>query len=238
MNVVDWCSKIFQSETLEAKMLSPDIITDYSYQELMDFDLSEPGRSLEIQFSKQKIKFPKVAGFRDVEVKAKALAFFANHELEAIEMMCAAIIKFGNQVPEREFLKISRGIVSSIKDEQRHLKLYLNRINDFGSSIDRYPLNDFFWKQFSKMNSFDDFFALMSLTLEAANLDFCLFYEKVFRNLEDEKTAKIMREVYNDELNHVKVGIYWLNKWRDNDSLWDYYWPIYPRKSLLKDPRG
>lgn len=238
MNVVDWCSKIFHSPDLEAKLLSSDIISDFSYIKSNDSALSCPGRSSEIKFSNQKIKFPKVNGFRDKEVRAKALAFFANHELEAIEMMCAAIIKFGDQVPKDEFAKISRGIVSSIRDEQRHLKLYLRRIHDFGCSIGQYPLNDFFWKQFSKINSFDDFFALMSLTLEAANLDFCLFYEKVFKDIEDEKTAQIMRQVYNDELNHVKVGVYWLNKWRDNDSLWEYYLSHLPNKISPERSKG
>ena len=78
----------------------------------------------------------------------------------------------------------------------------------------------------------------MSLTLEAANLDFCLFYEKVFRDIGDEKTADIMKEVYHDELNHVKVGVHWLNKWRENDSLWDYYLTHLPEKISPERSKG
>ena len=63
----------------------------------------------------------------------------------------------------------------------------------------------------------------MSLTFEAANLDFCLYYEGIFKKFNDIVSANMMREVYEDELNHVRLGVYWLNKWRDNDSLWDYY---------------
>ena len=138
-------------------------------------------------------------------------------------MMCAALIKFGHDLDEKSYKKLSRGIVSSISDEQKHLRMYVNRLKELGESIDKYPLNDFFWKQFDGLSCFDDFFSLMSLTFEAANLDFCLFYEKIFTDAGDFRSASIMREVFHDEIKHVKLGVYWLNKWRKNDSLWNYY---------------
>lgn len=238
MNVVEWCAKIFGSPDLKDKLLSVDLITDFSFIEIKDFDFSFPNRSNDIKFSSKKIKFPKIDGFKDPRVRAKALAFFANHELEAIEMMCAAIIKFGSMVSAIEFSKISRGIVSSIKDEQKHLSLYIGRIEELNSSISEYSLNDFFWKQFHKLDSFDAFFSLMSLTLEAANLDFCLFYEKVFQSIGDYKTSGIMRQVYEDEISHVKLGVFWLNKWRQDKSLWEYYLSHLPDKISPERSKG
>ena len=222
MNVIQWASSIFTSNELSAKLLDSSLITDFTFEQKI-VDLSSPGRSSEIRFSTAKIKFPKVSSFTEKPNRAKAIAFFANHELEAIEMMCAALIKFGSMVSEDDFSKISRGIVSSIKDEQKHLKMYLDRLQELGSEIKNHDLNDFFWKQFKNIKNFDGFFSLMSLTFEAANLDFCLFYEKVFNDIGDFKSAKIMRDVFHDELNHVRLGTYWLNKWREDDSLWSYY---------------
>ena len=116
-----------------------------------------PGRGDNFIPSTEKIKFPKTSAFQDVKMRAKALSFFANHELEAIEMMAAAIIKFSSTVSPNEFRKIARGIVSSISDEQKHFRLYTNRMNEFGSQFGDFPLNDFFWKQFEKLYSFDQF---------------------------------------------------------------------------------
>ena len=63
-------------------------------------------------------------------------------------------------------------------------------MNDFGVEFGDYPLNDFFWRQLSDIDLFDDFFATMSLTFEAANLDFAAFYQKVFTEVGDQKTCK------------------------------------------------
>lgn len=237
MNVIDWAIRIFEGKEISDKLLDSSSIDDYRFKNTK-IDLSTPGRSKDISFSSKKIKFPKKIHLKEESNRAKALAFFANHELEAIEMMCAALIKFGGSINDDEFYKLSRGVVSSIKDEQRHLSLYLNRLHDFGKSISDYPLNDFFWKQFESIESFDDFFSLMSLTFEAANLDFCLFYEKIFYEFGDEQTAQIMRNVFIDEISHVKLGVYWLNRWRKDDALWDYYVSHLPQNISPERSKG
>jgi uncharacterized ferritin-like protein (DUF455 family) len=237
MNVIQWAISIFTSNELSAKLLDSNLITDFTFEKRI-VDLSSPGRSREISFSTAKVKFPKVSSFIEKSNRARAIAFFANHELEAIEMMCAALIKFGGLVSEDDFSKISRGIVSSIKDEQKHLKMYLDRLQELGSEIKNHDLNDFFWKQFENIKNFDGFFSLMSLTFEAANLDFCLFYEKVFNDVGDFKSSEIMRDVFYDEVNHVRLGAYWLNKWRENDSLWNYYLNHLPAKISPERSKG
>lgn len=237
MNIVDWASYIFSSSEIEDKLLDADLVSDYSYK-VKKFFVVTPGRSDSIKFSDKKIKFPKVSSFTDPYNRAKAIAFFANHELEAIEMMCAAIIKFGKTIEAKEFEKVSRGIWSSIKDEQKHLKMYLKRLEEFGFKLSDFSLNDFFWKQFENLTSFDDFFSLMALTFEAANLDFCIFYEKVFKAVGDVQTALIMNEIYKDEISHVKLGVYWLNKWRDSDSLWNYYIDHLPKNISPERSKG
>lgn len=143
MNVLEWAKNIFESKTIEGKLISSNLISSFDFINV-NADLSHPGRGTHFEPSAEKIKFPKTAAFKDIKIRAKALSFFANHELEAIEMMAAAIIKFSSGVTPSEFSKIARGIVSSISDEQKHFRLYTNRMKDFGTHFGDFPLNDFF----------------------------------------------------------------------------------------------
>ena len=152
-----------------------------------------------------------------------ALQFFANHELLAIEMMASAIILFYKTVKPEEFKTISKGILSTIKDEQKHFRLYIKRVKELGGNTGIASLNDFFWRQLKEMKSFDDFFCVMSLTFEAANLDFAHFYEKVFKGHGDNTTADILKEVYIDELKHVRLGYNNIKKSAKATDLWNYY---------------
>jgi uncharacterized ferritin-like protein (DUF455 family) len=74
----------------------------------------------------------------------------------------------------------------------------------------------------------DSFLALMSMTFESANLDFALQYQQVFRDAGDTKTAEILRVVYEDELTHVAFGAHWINQWKQDKTLWEYYTSILP----------
>lgn len=181
-----------------------------------------PGRSDKIALSTKQIKFPKISTFHIDERKALALHFFANHELLAIEMMAAAILKL--QVSDdKENQLIQKGLLKTIADEQKHLKLYINRMNDFRVEFGDYPLNDFFWRQMGEIENYSMFFSVMALTFEQANLDFALFYADVFKGVGDQKSAKIMNIVLEDEISHVAFGRTWSNLWRKDESLWQYY---------------
>jgi len=97
-------------------------------------------------------------------------------------------------------------------------------------------LNDFFWRQMTKLKSPAQYTAVMALTFEAANLDFAKYYSKIFRDFGDEVTANIMDEVLADEITHVAFGAHWMKKWRADKDLWDYYrsslpFPMTPARS-------
>ena len=139
----------------------------------------------------------------------------------AIEMMAAAILVYPTKTKQDFDFKV--GLVSTIKDEQKHLKLYISRMNELGTDFGDFPVNDFFWKQMKGLKTPSQFYALMALTFEAANLDFALHYQNVFKEVEDEKTSNIMRTIYEDEIKHVSRGMIWLNKWKQDKGLWEYY---------------
>jgi uncharacterized ferritin-like protein (DUF455 family) len=231
MNVSQWSKQLLLGENLEDKLINPDKLNldNYSLRTFI-----EPGRNSKLTFSSKKLKFPKVGILHLDEKKAMALHSFANHELLAIEMMAAALLKFPHETKDQ--VKLKQGIIEAIKDEQKHLKLYVNRLNDLGYEFGDFPLNDYFWKQMNSLEKFENYLAVMSLTFEAANLDFSLFYEEVFKKLDDKKTATIMKVVYEDEISHVALGSHYLNKWKEDKTLWDYYrevlpWPITPARA-------
>lgn len=180
-----------------------------------------PGRDSHLEFNNEQIKFPRSSSFHLEDKRGLALHFFANHELLAIEMMAAALLVYPDTGPE--MLQFKKGLVKTIQDEQKHLKLYLGRMKDFKMELGDFPLNDFFWRSMEKCKTPSQFYAAMALTFESANLDFAQFYEKSFIAVEDFETAKIMNIVFEDEISHVALGAHWLNQWRGEKNLWTYY---------------
>ena len=136
-------------------------------------------------------------------------------------MMAAALLLYPDTGPDSILFK--KGLIKTIQDEQKHLKLYLARMKNFGIELGDFPLNDFFWRSMENCKTPSHFFSAMAMTFESANLDFAQFYEKSFLAVEDFETAKIMRIVFEDEIPHVALGVHWLNQWKGNKDLWTYF---------------
>jgi len=210
MNLEQFSRTILSSGKLEDKLINPSIISSL---EGNSFSVDRPLRDLKYDFSNKKNKFPKIHYLEKDEGTAKALHFFANHELLAIEIMAAALmLDFKNQ-NEAEELKIKQQILNTIAEEQKHFKLYQAKFNQLGVEFGDHPNNDFFWKLFKQTSSIEEYFALVSLTFEQANLDFAQHFHHLFNKIERKETANIMKTVLNDEISHVGLGYFWLNKW-------------------------
>lgn len=228
---IEYAKRILLGETLSDKLTQES----FEWDEWREFHLPKiPGRAGRLSFSDQQIKFPKSARLKEDDKKAIALHSFANHELLAIEMMAAALLIYPHETDED--LRFKKGIITALKDEQKHLGLYIGRLNELGYEFGDFPLNDFFWRQMEKLKTPSQYAAVMALTFEAANLDFAQYYEKIFRDFGDEKTADILKVVLDDELTHVAFGAHWLKRWREDKRLWDYYqeslpWPLTPARS-------
>lgn len=221
MNIYEYANILLNGSSLEDKLLPAH---DISFEgSSTSFKVkSVPGRSDKLALSTKQIKFPKISTFHLEDRRGLALHFFANHELLAIEMMAAAILKL-SVADSKENQLIQKGLLKTIADEQKHLKLYLNRMKEFKVEFGDYPLNDFFWRQMGDIEDYGTFFSTMALTFEQANLDFAEFYAKVFDEVGDEKSSRIMNIVLEDEISHVAFGRIWSNLWRKDQSLWDYY---------------
>lgn len=234
MKLSEFAQEILLGQSLDSKLITPDDL---------EFDLFErneipdsPGRTGKISFSDDQVKFPKRNSLKIDSNKALSLHFFANHELLAIEMMAAAL--YGYPSKTEEDIRFKKGLLSALKDEQKHFKLYVSRMNELGVDFGDFPLNDFFWRQMPHLKTPQSFFALMSLTFEMANLDFCIHYKEIFDELNDEKTSNILNIVLDDEITHVSLGRYWLEHWKPTGSLWDYYKSLLPEKITPARAKG
>lgn len=235
MNLSEWSKEILFGENLDSKTLDCDeILFDDEWQAVSLPSL--PGRNKKIAMSGKQLKFPR-GHFHENEKKAMALHSFANHELLATELMAGVLLKFPHNTPEMKRLK--RGIIQSLKDEQKHFKLYVNRLNELGYEFGDFPLNDFFWRYMKKIQTPEQYLAIMAMTFENANLDFAHFYKHVFSELGDYKTSEILNTVLEDEIGHVALGVTYLNKWKDDKDLWTYYneclpYPLTPARGKGK----
>lgn len=233
MKLSEYTSKILFESNLDSKMISVDTINFDNFS----FDVPNlPSRTGKLKFSKKNARFPKGNLF-EREKKAMALHSFANHELLAVEMMACALALYPHDTDELK--KFKHGLISSLKDEQKHFRLYEKELNDLGYEFGDFEVNDFFWKQMQNLKTPSHYLATMALTFEAANLDFAFYFEKMFRDMEDHKTADVLNIVLKDEISHVGFGMQFLKRWRKDKTLWDYYiehlpFPITPARSKGK----
>lgn len=213
---------LFGTNITSDKLLNPNILTDDKiYQAIIA--PKKPGRPKDLQFNEnlcaKKIPFPNRHQLEDEKQRGYVLHFFANHELLAMEIMALVLLLFP-EAPK----KFRIGVAKTILEEQKHMKLYLKRMEQLNVNFGEIPVNDFFWNCLSKMKSPFDFVTKMSMTFEQANIDYSLFYKNLMIKINDFKTADILETVYQEEIGHVKHGVTWFNRWRDNSKTeWKSY---------------
>jgi uncharacterized ferritin-like protein (DUF455 family) len=186
---------------------------------------ARPSRCPGIAFGEVSQSFPKENLFADQKIRAQALHYFANHELLAIELFAWALLSF-DEIDEMQ----TRILIRTIGDEQKHLRMYITRIEELGGAFGDFPLSDYLWSELTQSQSFEAFSAAMALTFEQANLDHALYFRSVFAKAGDSRTAEILNVVYHDEIKHVAAGTKTLlsSHDREGSSLWDFYVKLLP----------
>lgn len=203
-------------DSLEEKMWMPDHIEKEESCTPI-FAPSQPGRPAMLSFGQGRSRFPSAKELYTPSKRAEALLFFANHELLAIELMSLFILRF----PHTPW-KLRRGLMNVIAEEQEHLRLYIRRAKELGKEIGSVPVNRFFWDALHTMSCPEEFLSAMSLTFEQANLDHCVYYAQLFRQVGDEQSAQIMDHIYADEVRHVRHGRHWSIQY-GAENLWEFH---------------
>ena len=208
--VQSFAEQLLCGQTLLDKLTKPTAL-DYQSQTRGIALPILPSRPKHLQFSEERLPFPKHFGLD--HARAQALHFFANHELLAIELMALCLLKFPNAPTS-----FRKGLVHTITEEQEHLRLYLDRLQELGGEVGEVPVNGFFWDCLSSMNDPMDFVVGMSMTFEQANLDHCIHYGRLFRDVGDWRTVQILDQVYKDEIRHLRHGLRWFRKWKMSEE--------------------
>ena len=198
--------------------------------------LTSPGRppGLEIVPATE-TRVPKIGGMADLHQRARIVHAFANHELQAAELFAWALLAFPDAPPE-----FRRGLMSILDDEQRHTRMYAARVEALGGRFGDFPVSGYFWNKIEDVTTPAAFVCAMSLTFENANLDHTVDYAAAARAAGDEKTALVIDRVQRDEIEHVRFGWTWLERFkRPEQSMWEAFrenlaWPLTPVRAKGK----
>ncbi len=171
-----------------------------------------PHRPPELAFSGVRLRddLPPLTQLDDAATRGRLLHRFANHELLALEIMASTLLRFPDAPPAFRL-----GIARTMLEEQRHLRLYLDRMLALGVSVGDVPVNDFFWRCTETIASPYDYVLRMALTFEQANLDFTKLWRERFATIGDAETVSVLDVVYHDEIGHVRAGLSLFRLWKD-----------------------
>lgn len=235
MELRDFALRLVTSEDLEEKLGPPTS----GWAALSDrrpgpaLRLARPGRPPGLAIvPASRVRVPALAGMADPEQRGRILHALANHELQAAELFAWALLTFPEAPAE-----LRRGLAAILRDEQRHTRMYIARCRSLGVGFGDLPVTGYFWGKTPAIRSPRDFICAMSLTFENANLDHTTDGAEAARRAGDAKTAAVIERVHRDEIEHVRFGWRWLDRFREEgESPWEAYrrsltWPLRPAKA-------
>src|SRR6185436_3334673 len=196
---------------------------------------SAPGRPAELSFKPTgtaRDSFPGTRRLEQTGERGRLLHFFANHELLATELMALVLLKFPDAPAA-----FRKGVLQTLKDEQEHTRLYLERMRACGIEFGELPLSGYFWRCIAPMENPIDYVAGLCLTFEQANLDFARHFAQGFAKVGDEASSALLEKIYRDEIGHVAYGLKWFRRWKDpNESDWEAFcrtlkFPLSPQRA-------
>lgn len=221
MELREFAERVLFATSLEEKLQTPDFITD-EQPGAARATPAAPGRPRELIFKPSgtaRGEFPGTRHLEQAEERGRLLHFFANHELLATELMALVLLKFPDAPAA-----FRKGVYETLKDEQEHTRLYMERMKSCGITFGAIPVSGYFWRAVSGMESPLDYVAGLSLTFEQANLDFARHFSACFGEVGDAASAQLLQKIYRDEIGHVAYGLKWFRKWKNpSESDWDAF---------------
>jgi uncharacterized ferritin-like protein (DUF455 family) len=234
MELREFAEQVLFSTSLDEKLRAPENIADENPGQPMAVPPS-PGRPANLNFKPHaggKSEFPGLHRLEAEPERGKLLHFFGNHELLATELMALVLLRFP-QAPAA----FRRGVFQTLKDEQEHTRLYMERMKACGVELGDLPVSGYFWRCVAPMENPIDYVAGLCLTFEQANLDFALHFSRSFAAVGDTNTARLLEKIYRDEIGHVAYGLKWFRRWKNpNESDWEAFcqalkFPLSPQRA-------
>jgi uncharacterized ferritin-like protein (DUF455 family) len=221
MELREFAERVLFSSLLEEKLQAPESITDEQPGAAI-VTPTAPGRPRNLIFKptgSARGEFPGTRHLEQNHERGRLLHFFGNHELLATELMALVLLKFPDAPAA-----FRKGVYETLKDEQEHTRLYMERMKACGIEFGALPVSGYFWRAVSGMESPMDYVAGLSLTFEQANLDFARHFSACFGEVGDADSAKLLQKIYRDEIGHVAYGLKWFRRWKNpSESDWDAF---------------
>lgn len=206
MELRELACRILDVPTLQARLEPvPEELTDDDPGPARPWRAPARPPSLQIAPKPARKSIPHPDALHDPAMRARCLHIFANHELMALELMAWAILAYP-QAPAA----FRRGLGWLIAEEQRHLRLYIERLEALGVRFGDVPVNDHFWRLAPQLTTPLEWVCAMNLTFEQANLDHAPAFAEHFRRFDDHDSAALMDRITDDEIKHVGFGARWL----------------------------
>src|SRR5260221_14786094 len=161
MELREFAGRVLFATTLDEKLLRPADISDERPGAAL-VTPAAPGRPPELQFKvtgTARDSFPGTKNLEQESERGRLLHFFANHELLATELMALVLLKFPDAPAA-----FRKGVLQTLKDEQEHTQLYLQRMKECGIKFGELPVSGYFWRSVSPMESPMDYVSSLCLT--------------------------------------------------------------------------
>ncbi len=130
----------------------------------------------------------------------------AHIELNAIDLAFDIVARFGSMMPRSftdDWIKVG-------DDEARHFTMLTSRLRSLECMYGDLPAHDGLWQ--SSMDTKDSLparLAIVPMVLEARGLDVTPAMIDQFRKNGDEKSAEVLKTIYEEEISHVAAGSRW-----------------------------
>ena len=163
-------------------------------------------------------KVPRRRINRGVKGRIALLHALAHIELNAVDLACDIIVRFGyeKELPT-DFYKDWAKVAS---DEGRHFLLLSERLEELGATYGDLPAHDGLWEAAENTaNNLLARLAIVPLVLEARGLDVTPPMINKLRSVEDQESAAILDIIHRDEIRHVAIGQRWFDHLCDKQNL-------------------
>ena len=144
---------------------------------------------------------------KSVRGRIALLHALAHIELNAIDLALDIVARLAAEAMPRSFFD---GWMLVAFEEAKHFSLLRDRLVSLGASYGNLPAHDGLWQaaQDTKGHLFARL-AIVPLVLEARGLDVTPSMIEQLTSVGDEKSADILRIIYEDEKGHVATGAKW-----------------------------
>jgi uncharacterized ferritin-like protein (DUF455 family) len=145
--------------------------------------------------------------FRDEQSRKHFLHAIANIELLAIELPALCLLRFGSE--DEAFVATQLKIIA---EEAYHFELLRERLGEMGCEFGSIPVHHGLWEWAWRCESELEHQILIPCYLEARGLDVTPEFIREFQKLGDQKTARILSLILDEEVLHVRHGLTYLSK--------------------------